>query len=75
LIAIVRVFRGSLVTLAIAAMPPLSLVQAQNSKDDAGVLDFVRTTTNLSAALAQIELHAKLTHFSKLPRNSRFTSR
>jgi mono/diheme cytochrome c family protein len=31
LIAIVRVFRGSLVTLAIAAMPPLSLVQAQNS--------------------------------------------
>jgi len=75
LIAIVRVFRGSLVTLAIAAMPPLSLVQAQNSKDDAGVLDFVRTTTNLSAALAQIELHAKLTHFSKLPLNSRFTSR
>jgi mono/diheme cytochrome c family protein len=31
LIDIVRVFRGSLVTLAIAAMPPLSLVQAQNS--------------------------------------------
>ncbi len=36
---------------------------------------YLLASSNLSTALPHAELHARFTHFSKFPRNSRFTSR